>query len=76
MTGEPAEQLERVELLDVPADEELRLTILDDYPWHQTAAPMPLPATSDSHFNDGYYWGFFSHGHFCLLGCGCTRTRT
>jgi len=68
VTGEPAEQLERVELLDVPADEELRLTILDDYPWHQTAAPMPLPATSDSHFNDGYYWGFFSHGHFCYFG--------
>jgi hypothetical protein len=56
------------EPLDVPADEELRLTVLDDYPWHQAAAPMPLPATSDSHFNDGYYWGFFTAGRFCLFG--------
>jgi hypothetical protein len=68
VTGERAEQLESGEVLDVPADEELRLTVLDDYPWHQTTAPLPLPATSDSHFNDGYYWGFFTHGRFCYFG--------
>ena len=56
------------EPLDVPADEELRLTPLDDFPWHQAVVPLPLPATSDSHFNDGYYFGFFAAGRFCFFG--------
>jgi hypothetical protein len=47
---------------------ELPLTPLDDYPWHQAIAPFPLPATSDTHFNDGYYFGFFSRGHFGFFG--------
>ena len=35
------------------------LNPFDDYPFHQTAAPIDVPATSDSHFNDGYYFAFY-----------------
>ncbi len=55
-------------LLTLSADDELTLTRLDDLPWHQTIAPLPLPATSDSHFNDGYYFGFFSDGWYGFFG--------
>jgi hypothetical protein len=44
------------------------LTNLDDYPWHQAVAPLPIPATSDSHFNDGYYFGFFDELAFVYFG--------
>ncbi len=54
--------------LAVSADPELELTRLDDFPWHQAVAPLPLPATSDSHFNDGYYFGFFSPGWYGFFG--------
>jgi len=50
------------------SDRELGLTRLDDYPWHQTTAPFPLPSTSDPRFNDGYYWGFYSKGCFAYFG--------
>jgi hypothetical protein len=50
------------------SDRELPLTALDDYPWHQTTAPFPLPSTSDTRFNDGYYWGFYSEGWFAFFG--------
>lgn len=51
-----------------PPPPELPLTPLDDYPWHQAIAPFPLPASSDTHFNDGYYFGFFSEGRFGFFG--------
>jgi hypothetical protein len=47
---------------------ELLLTPLDEYPWHQTMAPFPLPSTSDTHFNDGYYFGFYAAGTFAFFG--------
>ena len=50
------------------ADGELPLTALDDFPFHQTMAPMPLPSTSDTRFNDGYYFGFFTEGQFAHFG--------
>jgi hypothetical protein len=50
------------------ANDELPLTRLDDFPWHQAIAPLPLPATSDSHFNDGYYFGFFNKGWYGFFG--------
>jgi hypothetical protein len=46
----------------------LELTPLDDLPFHQAIAPFPIPATSDTHFNDGYYFGFFTRGWFAFLG--------
>jgi hypothetical protein len=48
--------------------DELELTPLDDLPFHQAIAPFPVPATSDTHFNDGYYFGFFTRGWFGFLG--------
>lgn len=48
--------------------DELELTPLDDLPFHQAIAPFPVPATSDTHFNDGYYFGFFTRGWFAFLG--------
>ena len=43
---------------------------LDDLPVHQAAAPLPEPATSDTHFNDGYYFAFYAPGvhAFCTPG--------
>jgi hypothetical protein len=50
------------------AEGELPLTGLDDFPFHQALAPLPLPATSDTRFNDGYYFGFFTEGQFAFFG--------
>lgn len=47
---------------------ELPLTALDDFPFHQALAPIPMPATSDTRFNDGYYFGFFTEGQFAFFG--------
>lgn len=52
----------------LPAATDLPLTALDDFPWHQAIAPLPVPATSDPRFNDGYYFGFFAEGVFAYLG--------
>ena len=41
---------------------------LDDLPVHQTAAPLPEPATSDTHFNDGYYFAFYAPGFHVFAG--------
>ena len=51
-----------------PIPPDLELTTLDDYPWHQSITPFPLPATSDTRFNDGYYFGFFARGYFVFFG--------
>lgn len=50
------------------SDPELRLTALDDLPFHQAITPFPVPFTSDPRFNDGYYFGFFAPGWFAYLG--------
>ena len=39
-----------------------KLTPLDDQPWHQVAAPFGEAATSDPHFNDGYYFSAYDPG--------------
>jgi hypothetical protein len=41
---------------------------LDDLPVHQTTAPLPEPATSDTHFNDGYYFAFYAPGVHAFAG--------
>jgi hypothetical protein len=46
----------------------MRLNAFDDYPFHQTAAPIDVPATSDSHFNDGYYFAFYRPGLHVFCG--------
>ncbi|MCK9250764.1 MAG: hypothetical protein M0P31_17535 [Solirubrobacteraceae bacterium] len=52
----------------LPDEGELRLTALDEFPWHQAMTPFPLPATSDTRFNDGYYFGFFTENRFAYFG--------
>lgn len=46
----------------------LRLNPFDDYPFHQHVMPVDVPATSDPHFNDGYWWSWYSEG--CYFFCG------
>ena len=48
---------------DVP-----ELSALDDLPVHQTTAPVPEPATSDPHFNDGYYFAAYAPGAHLFAG--------
>ncbi len=44
------------------------LSPLDDLPVHQAAAALPEPSTSDSHFNDGYYFAAFAPGVHVFAG--------
>lgn len=44
------------------------LSPFDDYPYHQTVAPQAIAATSDSHFNDGYYWAWYAPGFHWFMG--------
>jgi hypothetical protein len=44
------------------------LNPFDDYPFHQTAEPLDVPATSDPHFNDGYYFAFYRPGLHVFCG--------
>lgn len=44
------------------------LNPLDDYAVHQWAAPVDQPVTSDRHFNDGYWFGFYTDGHYAFMG--------
>ena len=46
----------------------MELNPFDDFPFHQTAAPIDVPATSDSHFNDGYYFAFYRPGLHVFCG--------
>lgn len=41
---------------------------LDDLPVHQAPAALPEPATSDTHFNDGYYFAFYRPGIHVFAG--------
>lgn len=45
-----------------------RITEADDLPYHQHAAPIDLPATSDSHFNDGFYFSAYCDGRYIAAG--------
>jgi hypothetical protein len=44
------------------------LNPLDDFAVHQSAAPVDRPVTSDRHFNDGYWFGFYTEGHYAFMG--------
>lgn len=40
----------------------------DDFPFHQNATPLDIAATSDSHFNDGYWWSWYSADAYFFCG--------
>lgn len=40
----------------------------DDFPYHQGFMPLHVPATSDSHFQDGYYFAFYRPGQHVFCG--------
>jgi len=40
----------------------------DDLPFHQTVDFFGVAQTSDSHFNDGYYFAALSHGYHIFAG--------
>ena len=44
------------------------LSPFDDFPFHQHVAPISIPATSDSHFNDGYYFAWYRPGEHWFCG--------
>ena len=46
----------------------MRLNPFDDYPFHQAIAPLDVPATSDPHFNDGYWFSFYREGTYAFCG--------
>jgi hypothetical protein len=45
-----------------------RLNQFDDFPVHQAAAPIDRPVTSDRHFNDGYWFAFYTEGMYAFCG--------
>lgn len=45
-----------------------RLNEFDDFLVHQNATPIDIPATSDRHFNDGYWFAFYASGHYAFMG--------
>lgn len=46
----------------------MELHTIDEYPFHQTPTPFHVAATSDVHFNDGYFFGAFDAEHFLAVG--------
>ena len=46
----------------------MQLNPFDDFPFHQAVAPIDVPATSDTHFNDGYYFAFYRPGLHVFCG--------
>jgi hypothetical protein len=44
------------------------LSPYDDLPFHQALAPIDVPFTSDSHWNDGYYFAFYREGLHAFAG--------
>jgi hypothetical protein len=45
-----------------------RINPFDDFPFHQTAAPVDVPAQSDRHYNDGYWFCFYRPGSYAFCG--------
>ena len=45
-----------------------RINPFDDFLVHQNATPIDIPASSDRHFNDGYWFGFYTDGHYAFQG--------
>ncbi len=46
----------------------MRLNPYDDFPFHQTVSTIDIPATSDPHFNDGYWFSFYREGTYAFCG--------
>jgi len=46
----------------------VRLHPFDDFPFHQHPAPFDRAATSDPHFNDGYWFAFYSEEWYFVSG--------
>src|ERR1700749_3233219 len=45
-----------------------RINPFDDFPFHQTIAPIDVPEQSDRHFNDGYWFAFYRPGTYVFCG--------
>jgi hypothetical protein len=46
----------------------VELQRFDDYPFHQAVSSFAVPVTSDSHFNDGYYFAWYRPGEHWFCG--------
>jgi len=46
----------------------MRLSSFDDYPFHQAPTPFATVATSDAHYNDGYFCAFYAADWYCCTG--------
>lgn len=46
----------------------MNLTPYDDFPFHQHATPLNIPETSDPHFNDGYWFGWWQGEQYFFCG--------
>ncbi len=46
----------------------MRLSPVDDYPFHQTPTPFATVATSDAHYNDGYFCAFYAPEWYFFTG--------
>jgi hypothetical protein len=46
----------------------VQLNRFDDFPFHQAISPLDVPATSDSHFNDGYYFAWYQGDRHWFCG--------
>jgi hypothetical protein len=47
---------------------EWRINPFDDFLVHQAPHPIDRPITADRHFNDGYWFGFYTEGHYAFSG--------
>ncbi len=45
-----------------------RINAWDDFPVHQGPLPVDRPLNSDRHFNDGYWFGFYTDGLYAFCG--------
>lgn len=46
----------------------MRLYGIDELPYHQHPAPFHMVATSDAHFNDGYFLAFYAADWYFFAG--------
>ncbi len=46
----------------------MKIRTFDEYPFHQAPTPFDIPATSDVHFNDGYFCATFAADWYVVVG--------
>ncbi len=46
----------------------MKIRDFDEYPFHQNPTPFDIPATSDVHFNDGYFCSAFAQDWYVVAG--------